>query len=438
RARWEGGAFEGSEEERHRILAEAMERGAAYIDVEWRAGFDDLIRARDGRGVIVSLHDFSGVPADLQFRAAAMRRTGAEIVKISVATSSLRDCLPLLDLARNNEASGGDGAGSVLIGMGEAGWATRILAGKFRSRWTYAGRAAPGQISLDRLLREFRFRSIRRDTAVYGVVGSPVAHSVSPAMHNAAFAALGIDAVYVPLRASTPDDFMSFAEAIGLNGASVTAPFKPALAAIVDGGDPVVKRLGALNTIRRARDGWTGINTDVRGFLAPLAGRIDLAGCRAAILGAGGAARAVAAALGGEGAIVSVFARDDNQARAVASLAGGAGFSGLPARDSWELLVNTTPVGTSPRVNDTLVAPDDLAGAAGRFVYDLVYNPLETRLLRDAATAGCDTISGLDMLAAQAALQFEWWTGQPAPKAVMRQAALAALKTTEVSGLSGE
>ncbi|MFB3852356.1 MAG: type I 3-dehydroquinate dehydratase [Vicinamibacterales bacterium] len=426
RARWEGGAFDGSEEERHRILAEAIERGAAYVDIEWRAGFEDIVGRRGGRGVVLSMHDFDGVPADLQDIEATMRRTGAEVVKIAVAASSLGDCLPLLDLARRNQARTPE-AGSVFIAMGESGWATRMLAAKFGSRWTYAGRAAPGQVSLDRLLREFRYRSVGFDTAVYGVVGSSVAHSLSPAMHNAAFAALGIDAVYVPLRAASSGDFFSFAEAIQLRGASVTAPFKTDLAARVNGRDRTVARLGALNTIRATADGWAGINTDVAGFLAPLAHRIDLAGRRVAILGSGGAARAVAAALAGEGAHVSVFARNPEKARAVASLAGGAAFSGLPARGSWDLLVNATPVGTSPAVDETLVPQRDLGGDTGRLVYDLVYNPRETRLLRDAAAAGCETVGGLDMLVAQAELQFEWWTGRRAPDSVMRSAALAAL-----------
>jgi shikimate 5-dehydrogenase len=162
----------------------------------------------------------------------------------------------------------------------------------------------------------------------------------------------------------------------------------------------------------------------VAGFLAPLAG-VSLQGMRAAVLGTGGAARAVVGGLRAAGASVSVYGRDAQRAAAVARTGRGGqaeALAGQPARGSWDLLVNATPLGTYP---DAEVSPLDADALSGGIVYDLVYNPERTRLLRDAERAGCRTIGGLDMLVAQAALQFEWWMGVPAPVDVMREAARA-------------
>ena len=425
---WEGGLFRGSEAERRAILAEAIRRGAPYVDVEWRAGFDDLIRQRHGRGIVLSMHEFSGVPADLRARAAAMRSTGAEVIKIAVGATRLADWLPLSALARVA------GSKTVVIGMGPAGLPTRVLAARLGSCWTYAGDAAPGQVSAARLLGEFRFRDASPWTAVYGIAGAPLDHSLSPAMHNACFGSLGIDAVYLPLPTDSADDFLLFAASVGLEGASVTSPLKVSLAGRVDRLDPLGRRVGAINTIARSSAGWTGINTDVAGFLQPLDGRMNLAGARAAILGSGGAARAAVVALGSAGAEVSVYAREGGRAAAVAALAAGRSFTGAPRPGTWDVLVNATPVGTFPDVDETPIRACDLDG---RLVYDLVYNPLRTRLLREAAAAGCATIGGLDMLVAQAEMQAAWWTGHRPPRGLMKRAALCRLEQFATEDRSG-
>ena len=418
RPAWEGGAFAGSEAERRRILLEACRLGAEYVDVEQRAGFaDEVLDARGGRGVVLSFHAFDGVPADLEARYRSMRATGAEVVKIAAAAGSLTESLQVARLGR-------DGESRVLIGMGAAGIPSRVLAGRFGSCWTYAGDGvAPGQIDLARMQGQFRFREISDDTAVYGVLGSPIGHSLSPAMHNAGFRAHGIDAVYLPLEATGVEDFLAFADAIGLRGASVTAPFKEAIMPHVVEQDAVGRAIGAVNTLRRPGSGgaWEGSNTDVPGLLAPLAGRLALAGARATVLGSGGVARAAAFALRGEGAEVTVCARRPERAAAVAEAAPGTRAAPLPPRPgSWDLLVNTTPLGTWPAAGRSPL-PD--GPFDGRLVYDLVYNPPETRLLADAARAGCDTIGGLDMLVAQAVRQFAWWTGETPSPDLFRQAA---------------
>jgi shikimate dehydrogenase len=241
-------------------------------------------------------------------------------------------------------------------------------------------------------------------------------------MHNAGFAALGLNAAYVPLEALDAADFVRFARRMELGGASITAPFKVALLPLMDEVDAIARRVGAINTLV-VRDGrWVGTNTDVEGFLAPLAGRIALQGARTTVLGAGGAARAVAVALSDAGADVTVAARRPDQAREVATLVEARVGAFPPAAGSWDLLVNASsagsgPAGTNPMGNTPL---------QGAMVYDLVYHPEDTALLLDARAAGCDTIGGIEMLVAQAERQFELWTGQLPPAGVFAAAARAA------------
>ena len=418
RPTWEGGRFDGSEEERRRLLVTALDLGAEHVDIEWRAGFDDLFAPHASR-VVVSFHDFTGVPGDLCERVRAMRATGAAVIKVAVTARRLADTLPLLDVSRGGDA--------VVVGMGDAGIASRLLATRFGSRWTYAGRAvAPGQVPAAEMVQRYRFRDVGADTAVYGVVGDNVMHSLSPAMHNAAFGAARIDAVYVPLLAADFDDFLTFADRLGIVGASVTIPFKlDALRASSD-ADELARRVGAANTVRRRPGGWQATNTDVDGFLEPLdaaLGRRDaLQGVRASVLGAGGAARAVVVALGSRGAQVTVHARRPAQAAEVAADLGAHVGTWPPPAGAWDLLVNCTPLGGATAA-DASPIPGAMVG--GRTVYDLTYGPSESPLVREARQAGCVTLDGLAMLVAQAERQFEWWTGQRPPSGVMRAAALS-------------
>jgi 3-dehydroquinate dehydratase/shikimate dehydrogenase len=401
----EGGHFAGSEEERLRILRDALALGTEYVDVEWDADSVDLIRARRGRGVIVSRHLFERSGEDPRVLMRGLRSSGAELVKLAMAVDSISDVSRLVTL-------GADGEPSIVIGMGDAGIATRVLAGRFGSRWTYAGDAvAPGQMQPARLLHEFRFRRIRRDTAVYGLLGRPVSQSLSPAMHNAGFAALGLNAVYVPFDTADLTGLREAAAALDVRGCSVTIPFKQTIVPMLDDLSPSAAAAGAVNTIA-IRDGrWVGANTDADGFLEPLLRRnIALRGARAVILGAGGAARAVAVALRSQGAAVAISARRRDAAEGAARTVGAECSSWPPPGGSWDVLVNATPVGSRalPGVSH------DVALTRG-VVYDLVYDPDPTPLMHAAAAAGCDVIGGVEMLVAQAERQFEIWTGQRPP-----------------------
>jgi 3-dehydroquinate dehydratase/shikimate dehydrogenase len=421
RPEWEGGRFAGAEEERHRLLAQAMSLGAEFVDIEWaslngthKPGFGDIVKT-DPTRVVVSAHDFEGVPVDVESRARDMRTHGTAAIKVAVMPHALRETLPLMNIAREGKA--------VVVGMGDAGVPTRLLAAKFGSLWSYAGNSiAPGQIPAERMLSRFRFRSIGSATRIFGVVSSTALHSFSPVLHNAAFAAAGLDAVYIPLQTAEFADFDAFASALDIEGVSVTIPFKgDALRAAV-ATDDLTRQVGAANTLRRSRRGWEATNTDVAGFLAPLdeAYGQPLAGTRASIVGGGGSARAVAVALVSRGARVTVHTRRREQAQAVTeSLAREVAIGPWPIPAGWDLLVNCTPLG-SPAMRDESPLPGGPFG--GRLVYDVTYGAGESRLIREARAAGCRTLDGLGMLIAQAERQFEWWTGQPPAPGVMRAA----------------
>jgi 3-dehydroquinate dehydratase/shikimate dehydrogenase len=465
RAAWEKGYFEGSEEERRRILEQAVALGAEFVDVEAKAAFaGDLIASRKGRGIVVSSHYYGEVPPDLPGRWASLNGSGAEVAKLAVECRSLADAAGVMRLGKGADDSG---PGQVLIAMGDQGLASRVLSTRLGNRWTYAGdNVAPGQVSLRRMIDEFRFRTLRPDTAIYGVAGNPIMHSLSPVMHNAGFRHFGIDAVYLPLLATDARDFVAFATGIGLAGASITAPFKVQLLDSMSELDSLATRVGAANTLT-VRDGrWLGANTDVHGFAEPLkrklqeswarglppsrearfgetrrslgeggqtpgdgrplpAGSEDPAATknapqlRASILGAGGAARAVAVALADMGADVTVCARRPEAAREVAALANGRAGELPPPAGSWDVLINST-TWDGDAATYSPIAPSALDG---RLVYDLLYVPRVTKLMADAEAAGCATIGGLEMLVAQAEKQFEIWTGLIPPTGLFHEAA---------------
>lgn len=433
RPAWEGGRYRGDEERRRRLLAAALEHGAEFVDVEAAAPFaPELLRASDGRGIVLSAHFVGRPPADLAVRYEAMRAASPEVVKLAAEIDNLTQLLPFFELA--DATAGRDRASHVLIAMGSVGVPSRILAARLGNRWTYAGDgAAPGQLPAERLVREFRIRRLHAGAALYGVVGNPVAHSLSPAMHNAGFAALDLDAVYVPLQACDAGDFVRFARATGLGGASITAPFKVALMSGMDDVDSLARRVGAINTIV-VRDGrWIGYNTDVEGFLSPLADRIHLRGVRATVLGAGGAARAVAVALVDQGASVTISARRGDAATALAAAAGARAGAFPPAPGSWDVLVNATPAGGAAEP----VNPIEGTALDGEIVFDLVYTPARTPLLAAAEAEGCLTIGGLDMLVAQAERQFELWTGQRPPRNLYKSAAVEAVAQSQAVPAAG-
>ena len=428
RPEWEGGTFRGSEDTRRGVLERALELGAEFVDVEAAAPFAaDLLRLRHGRGIVLSAHVFDEAPADLRARYVEMCQTPAEVVKLAIDARRLADVSTLLGLASAEESRGRD---RVLIAMGSSGVASRVLAAKLGNRWTYAGNAvAPGQMPADRLIREFQFRRIHADAAVFGVTGKPIGHSLSPVIHNAGFAATGANAAFVPLEAADARDFERFARTAGVQGASITAPYKVDLMSSMDELDPLAQRVGAINTLVVRGGRWIGFNTDLSGFIEPLAARMPIAGIRATVLGAGGAARAAVVALIDRGARVTISARRAEQAAQVADATGATAGEFPPPPDSWDLLVNATPAGSVAQPG----IPVDPESLTGGVVYDLVYAPERTELLDASARRGCRIIGGLEMLVAQAERQFELWTGQRPPVGLFLHSAERAIAARNCS-----
>ena len=417
---WEGGRFDGSELERLRLLSQAIDGGAEFVDVEWRADRSAL-PVRERTRMVVSHHVFDESPADLAARVRAMRADASgAVVKVAVTTPRVSDCVRFRDAV-------GTGTDQVAIAMGPAGFISRVCPWLFDSQWTYGGVAAPGQTSVADLVELYRVPTTSHATRIYALTGSPLTHSASPAMHNRTMAALQLDAVYVPIETDRADEFLTAADAFGIQGVSVTAPLKRAWAPLGVRIDSAGREIDAVNTLRRGPDGWEARNFDIEGFLAPLIRRgLAMAGQRVVILGAGGAARAVAWTMKRQGAVVEIASR---RPEAAAQLAGDFGLRAVPwpPAPDWDLLVNATPVGTSPA---THASPLPASHVRGRIVYDLVYNPAETALLKLARGAGAQPIGGLEMLIGQAHAQFEWWTGMPAPLGVMDRAAAEFLRQT--------
>jgi 3-dehydroquinate dehydratase/shikimate dehydrogenase len=362
------------------------------------------------------------------------------VAKIVGTPRTMTDLGRLLALARRGgaeesrpAASGSPFRGLVTLAMGPLGVASRILGGRHRAPFTYAspavGReAAPGQLPAGTLAASYRVRRVGPGTRVYGILGVDVLRSLSPAIHNRAFAERRLDAVYVPLQADTLDAFLAARADLDLSGFSITRPWKTDILSqlAADHVEPAAARAASVNTVV-VRDGeMHGSSTDGDGVLAPLRHHLVVSGRPVAIVGAGGAARAAAFALVGAGARVRVLARRREQAAAVAADV-GCGHGPLDRLDdeAWDVLINATPVGSGAHPGQSPVPASSLR--SGAVVFDMVYEPRETPLLRAARDAGCRTIDGVEMLVAQAVGQFETWTGVPAPVEAMTEAALAAL-----------
>jgi len=427
----EGGCFAGSEPDRLAMLAEAVRQGANWVDIE--ASVPPHYRpAPDGR-VILSRHDFQRCPPDLDTIADRLDGSDAAVNKLAFAAAGPEDALRAFDvLGRCRKPT-------LALAMKEAGVISRILAGKFGAFGTFAAlspgaESAPGQPTIAELTDLYRVGQLTAETEVYGVIGCPVAHSMSPAIHNAAFAAAGIDACYVPLLIQPgEDDFRRFMDALltrpqlNWRGLSVTIPHKEHALRYVGAGacDELAGTIGAVNTITIASDGsLAGDNTDYAGAIDALCkgmgiAREDLAGRHAAVLGAGGVARAIVAALDHYRCRIIIYNRTVERGRQLAEEFGAA-WASLDKLDQLdaEIVINCTSVGMHPDVDRSPLAniPPHVSA-----VFDTIYNPVETMLIRQARDAGCAAITGLEMFVNQAVDQFERWTATPAPRKVMRE-----------------
>jgi 3-dehydroquinate dehydratase/shikimate dehydrogenase len=428
----QGGRCDGNEAVRLSRLARAPQLGAAWVDVE-----SDVPPAdRPDAATILSYHNFETCPDDLADIAAELDASSAAVNKLAVTAAGPEDALRMLDLVRDARKP------TLALAMGEAGLPSRILGKKFGAFGTFAAlsaetAAAPGQPTVDQLKGLYRWDAIGPDTQCFGVIGCPVAHSMSPAIHNAAFTAAGIDGVYVPLLIQPGgENFNAFLDALlarswmDWRGLSVTIPHKEnALSYVgVDRCDDLAVRIGAVNTITVDADGaLAGDNTDYAAAIDALCEamgieRTGLAGRAIAVLGAGGASRAIVAALAHYGAEVTIYNRTLSRAESLAAEFGASARPIAAADDlEAEIIINCTPIGMHSHSD---ASPLSRIPSGVQAVFDTIYNPVRTALLTQAEHAGCLTVSGLDMFVNQAAAQFERWTAKTAPRDVMRQAVL--------------
>jgi 3-dehydroquinate dehydratase/shikimate dehydrogenase len=424
-----GGLFRGSREEQIAILAQAARCGCGWCDVEIETAKHmargELASALFPARVMVSYHDFRGTPRNLKEIIRRLERAGGDAVKMAAQSRSISDSVRICELARARRDA-------VAIPMGEMGLAGRILSLRMGSALAYAAveqATAPGQLSLDAMVDLYRAERISRRTRVYGVIGDPIGHSLSPLLHNTAFHARKFDAVFVPFLVRNLREFVGAMEGFGVAGLSVTIPHKETILRFLDGCDPLAARIGAVNTVV-ARGGGRlyGYNTDYVGVLRSLEQRMRLAGSRVLLFGAGGAARAAAFALAQAGSIVCICARRPERARALARAVGGqvVARAGL-AHEFFDAIVNCTPIGMYPRGGTPLTSVE----LNCRMVMDMVYRPRETELLRLARRKGIEIISGQEMFLAQGIAQYEIWTGERAPEAAMRRAVVSALDREE-------
>ena len=374
---------------------------------------------------VCSHHDFNGVPDNLPAIYETLVAADAQIIKIALNVKDITDALPLWDLLTRAKR------GSLVpIAMGEAGKWTRIMGPAFGAPLTYGSldtgkETAPGQITAKDLIEIYRVKELTEKTGVFGVIGDPVSKSLSPYMHNPAFQANGIDAVFMHLEVKDLERFITeFIPGSGLNfgGLSVTMPHKQAIVPFLDGIDEAARAIGAVNTVKIENGKLFGFNTDAHGVTEALKKAYgELEGASVAILGAGGAARACAYALKKDGASVTVFVRDVGKA---AAFAGEFGVDLLDLTEldtaGFDIVINATPVGMRAGEEDqTLLDAERLKGV--KLVFDLITKPAETSLIREAKKAGIPAIGGAEMLIAQGIKQFEIWTGQVAPADLMRE-----------------
>ena len=422
----DGGQWHGNEAARQTLLRTAIVEGVDYVDLEEDIAKDIPRFGKTQR--IVSYHNFRETPSDIDLIHDRMTEMDPDIIKLACMAHHPHDVVRMFRLMQASEKP------MIGICMGEIGIPTRILAGKFGAPFTFAAfekdvQLAPGQIGYQDMRDIYRYEQINADTEVYGVIADPVGHSMSPVVHNAAFHKLGMNKVYLPFRVLQDHlaAFMQGARELGLQGLSVTIPHKEDILQFASDISPAVKGIGAANTLAFGEEKLAAHNTDYRAFIDSLMGAVrgeedageQLKGERALVLGSGGVSKAVAYALKSRGADVFIAGRTFDHTKKLAErLKCKAAQWYERYKIEPDILVNGTPVGMHPNVDET---PFEAVYLKPKMViFDTVYNPERTLLVKEAREVGCRVVTGVDMFIGQAALQFEHFTGQKAPVDLMR------------------
>jgi 3-dehydroquinate dehydratase/shikimate dehydrogenase len=424
-----GGKLAGGAQAELYWLGQAREAGCEWCDLEM-----ETLRELPGRSakafplpkkILLSFHDFERTPK-LPRKLVHARHAEADGLKIATKARTIGDSLRLLRVAR--------GSRDVVVSpMGEIGLPARLLALREGSALAYAPVAeatAPGQVGLKDFKELYRADQISRKTELYGVIGNPIGHSLSPLLHNTGYAAAKRDAVYLPFLVDSLKEFVVAIPEFGLRGFSVTIPHKQTILKYLTACEFMAEEIGAVNTVVVGTNGkLRGFNTDYAGVVRALHGKVHPHKTRALIFGAGGSARAAAFALVNEGAEVLICARRELAAKELARAAGAQAISRRHLRwAKFELIVNATPVGMYPHADESPLLENELNCDV---VMDLIYRPLQTKLLRIAKRKGIKTISGVEMFLAQGFAQWELWTGKKAPEEAMRRAVMARLRAEE-------
>jgi 3-dehydroquinate dehydratase / shikimate dehydrogenase len=422
----DGGKYLGTEDARQRLLRTAIAEGVEYVDLE-----EDIAGSipRFGKTKrIVSLHDFRKTPENLEEIHARLAALDADIVKIATMANQPHDNLRMLNLIRDSKVP------TVAICMGDIGTPSRLLAGRFGAPFTFATfhherTLAPGQLSFVQMTEIYNYDRVKPTTAVYGVIGDPISHSLSPLVHNAALSQAGIDGVYIPFRVPREhlQQFLDDAPALGVKGLSVTIPHKELVVKRLSKLDATTEGVAAANTLVYQPKGIEGFNTDQEAAIASLEAahdaqtdsQFDLKGKVALVLGAGGAAKAIAYGLKQRGALVTIAGRTAQRAQPLAARL-DCQVVEWPSRYAVnpDVLINCTPVGMHPNVDATPFEKHHLRPSM--LVFDTVYNPENTLLIKDARSQSCTVVTGVEMFIRQASLQFKLFTGQEAPSELMR------------------
>jgi 3-dehydroquinate dehydratase/shikimate dehydrogenase len=413
-----GGKFKGSIAAQVDVLLKAAAAGCQLVDVELQTveklKTSEWNKVRNHTGTIVSYHDFRGTKK-LAETYARMTKYEPDFVKVVSTATCLADNVTMIKFLEAHS----DDRSTIGLCMGEQGIISRVLGLRAGSAFTFAAagkgeETAPGQIAARTLEETFRIEQVEASTRVYGVAGDPVSHSLSPVLMNAAFRRETINAVYLALHAKQLSDLLQLIRQIPIHGVSITMPYKEKIMKYLDGTDALSTRIGACNTVVRSQDGKLyGYNTDVAGVLRPIEQRINIPASRFLVIGAGGAARAAVFGLKERGAEVYVMNRAPAAAQALARQARARTLKRQQlAKMEFDVIINATPAGMKGDKEPPPISDKELKT---RYVFDMVYSPAETRLVKIARAQGLHVISGAEMFVHQAARQFEIWTGKPAP-----------------------
>lgn len=430
RSKIDGGQFKGQEEARIQLLRDALR--ADYVDIEVstpRELLQPFLEGVDPSKIILSYHDFSHTPEDFNPLYDAMCELPGDIIKIVTYARDLHDNLKMFDLLKRAKQEN-----KKLIGlcMGDLGEISRVLSPLFGGFLTFGSletgqESAPGQMPAKTLKDIYRVNTARSDFKIYGVIGNPVSKSQGYLVHNKAFEEKGSSDIYVSFRVDNVEKFFHGYKDF-FSGLSVTMPAKEQIIPLLDRIDETAGKIGAVNTVVKEGSDWVGYNTDCSGAISALEACTTLQGKNILILGSGGTAKAIGYGVKEKGGRLTVT-YNKNKERGE-SLAKELGCDLVYARDAGirpiDVLINCSPVGMSPNVNESPFPARDFK--EGMVVFESVYNPLETRLLREAKAAGCTVIPGSELFINQAARQFELWTGQSAPIDTMREVLLKKLK----------